>query len=230
MSKPNQNIPVLAIDGPSGTGKGTIASRVAGHLDWHMLDSGALYRAFAHVAVENDISPVDASGLEELIRTIDIAFIQTDSGLKISADGKDVTDCVRSEAGGKRASIFAKIPLVRKGLLERQRRMRIAPGLVADGRDMGTVVFPDAFLKIFLDASASIRAQRRYNQLKEKGFSGTLRGLEKEIAERDAQDRNRSASPLIPASDAIVLDTSGKGIVEVFQEVVGLLEDRLPAN
>ena len=126
MSKPDQSIPVLAIDGPSGTGKGTIASRVAGHLGWHMLDSGALYRAFAHVAVENDISPDDASGLQGLIRTIDIAFIQTDAGLKISADGTDVTDCVRSEAGGKRASIFAKIPLVRKGLLERQRRMRVA--------------------------------------------------------------------------------------------------------
>ena len=227
MSKPNQNILVMAIDGPSGTGKGTIASRVASHLGWHTLDSGALYRAFAHVAAENDISPNDALGLKELIRTIDIAFIQTNAGLKISADGKDVTDCVRSEIGGKRASIFAKNPLVRQGLLERQRRMRIAPGLVADGRDMGTVVFPDAFLKIFLDASASIRAQRRYNQLKEKGFSGTLRALEKEIAERDAQDRNRSASPLIPASDAIVLDTSGKGIVEVLNEVVALIEERL---
>ena len=229
MSEAHQNVPVLAIDGPSGTGKGTIASLVASHLEWHTLDSGALYRAFAYVAVENDVSPDDVLGLKKLIRTINIAFTQTDTGLKIAADGRDITDQVRCEAGGKRASTFAKIPLVRQGLLDRQRRMRVAPGLVADGRDMGTVVFPDAFLKIFLDASASIRAQRRYNQLKEKGFSGTLRGLEKEIVERDAQDRNRSASPLIPASDAIALDTSRKGIVEVFDEVVTLIEDRLPA-
>ena len=229
MGNAEQTVPVLAIDGPSGTGKGTIAGRVATHLEWHTLDSGALYRAFAHVAVENNVSPDDALGLEQLMRTINIAFSQTGGGLAIAADGRDITDHVRSEAGGKRASIYAKIPLVRQGLLERQRRMRVAPGLVADGRDMGTVVFPDAFLKIFLDASAPIRAQRRYNQLKEKGFSGTLRALEREIAERDAQDRNRSASPLIPASDAIVLDTSEKGIVEVFNEVVTLAENRLSA-
>ena len=229
MGNAEQTVPVLAIDGPSGTGKGTIAGRVATHLEWHTLDSGALYRAFAHVAVENNVSPDDALGLEQLMRTINIAFSQTDGGLAIAADERDITDHVRSEAGGKRASIYAKIPLVRQGLLERQRRMRVAPGLVADGRDMGTVVFPDAFLKIFLDASAPIRAQRRYNQLKEKGFSGTLRALEREIAERDAQDRNRSASPLIPASDAIVLDTSEKGIVEVFNEVVTLAENRLSA-
>jgi len=229
MDNAEQTVPVLAIDGPSGTGKGTIAGRVATHLEWHTLDSGALYRAFAHVAVENNVSPDDALGLEQLMRTINIAFSQTGGGLAIAADGRDITDHVRSEAGGKRASIYAKIPLVRQGLLERQRRMRVAPGLVADGRDMGTVVFPDAFLKIFLDASAPIRAQRRYNQLKEKGFSGTLRALEREIAERDAQDRNRSASPLIPASDAIVLDTSEKGIVEVFNEVVTLAENRLSA-
>ena len=229
MDNAEQTVPVLAIDGPSGTGKGTIAGRVATHLEWHTLDSGALYRAFAHVAVENNVSPDDALGLEQLMRTINIAFSQTDGGLAIAADERDITDHVRSETGGKRASIYAKIPLVRQGLLERQRRMRVAPGLVADGRDMGTVVFPDAFLKIFLDASAPIRAQRRYNQLKEKGFSGTLRALEREIAERDAQDRNRSASPLIPASDAIVLDTSEKGIVEVFNEVVTLAENRLSA-
>ena len=230
MDNADQPIPVLTIDGPSGTGKGTIAGRVASHLEWHTLDSGALYRAFAHVASENNVSPDDTRGLEQLIRTIDLAFSQTNTGLEIAADGRDITDHVRSETGGKRASIYAKIPLVRQGLLDRQRRMRVAPGLVADGRDMGTVVFPDAFLKIFLDASASIRAQRRYNQLKEKGFSGTLRALEREIAERDAQDRNRSASPLIPASDAIILDTSGKGIVEVFNEVVTLVEDRLSTD
>ncbi len=230
MSNADQNVPVLAIDGPSGTGKGTIAGRVASHFGWHTLDSGALYRAFAHVAVENDVSPDDITGLERLIRTIDIGFSQTVAGLNIVVDGRDITDHVRSERGGKRASIYAKIPSVRQGLLARQRQMRAAPGLVADGRDMGTVVFPDAFLKIFLDASASIRAQRRYNQLKEKGFSVTLRRLEKEIADRDAQDRNRSVSPLIPAVDAVVLDTSEKGIVEVFTEVVTLMEDRLPTR
>ena len=230
MDNADQNVPVLAIDGPSGTGKGTIGGRVASHFGWHTLDSGALYRAFAHVAVENDVSPDDPLGLEQLLRTIDIGFSQTTAGLNIVAEGRDITDHVRSERGGKRASIYAKIPSVRQGLLARQRRMRVPPGLVADGRDMGTVVFPDAFLKIFLDASASIRAQRRYNQLREKGFSGTLRGLETEIADRDDQDRNRSLSPLISASDAVVLDTSGKGIFEVFNEVVKLVEDRLPTR
>ena len=230
MSNVEHSAPVLAIDGPSGTGKGTIAGRVADHLGWHTLDSGALYRAIAYVAGENGITPDDTLELEKLTRTTAVEFVHTADGLNISVDGRDITDHVRSEAGGKRASIYAKIPVVREGLLSRQRRMRTAPGLVADGRDMGTVVFPDAFLKVFLDASASVRAQRRYKQLKAKGFDVKLRALEREIADRDAQDRTRAVSPLIPAGDAIVLDTSEKGIGQVFAEVRKLVEDRLASG
>ncbi len=203
--------PVLAIDGPSGTGKGTIAGRVARHLGWQTLDSGALYRAFAFLAVENSIQPSDAEGLEALSRSSVVRFVAELDGVKIFVGDRDITDEVRSG----------------KALLQRQRSMRRLPGLVADGRDMGTVVFPDAFLKIFLDASATVRAQRRYKQLKGKGFDVTLRALEREIAERDDQDRNRAVSPLVPAADAIVLDTSEKGIGEVFAEVMQSVNGRL---
>ena len=219
--------PVLAIDGPSGTGKGTIAGRVARHLGWQTLDSGALYRAFAFLAVENSIQPDDAEGLEALSRSSVIRFVAELDGVKIFVGDRDITDEVRSESGGKNASVYAKVAVVRKALLQRQRSMRRLPGLVADGRDMGTVVFPDAFLKVFLDASATVRAQRRYKQLKGKGFDVTLRALEREIAERDDQDRNRAVSPLVPAADAIVLDTSEKGIGEVFAEVMQSVNGRL---
>jgi cytidylate kinase len=219
--------PVLAIDGPSGTGKGTIAARVAEHLGWYTLDSGALYRAIAFLAVENRIDPGDTDGLEVLARSSVIEFAVTSDGVNILIDDRDITDEVRSESGGKNASIYAKIPAVRKALLHRQQAMRTAPGLVADGRDMGTVVFPDAFLKVFLDASATVRAQRRHKQLSGKGFDVKLRALEREIAERDEQDRNRTASPLVPAADAIVLDTSEKDIAQVFADVMQLVDERL---
>jgi len=219
--------PVLAIDGPSGTGKGTIAGRVARHLGWQTLDSGALYRAFAFLAVENSIQPSDAEGLEALSRSSGVRFVAELDGVKIFVGDRDITDAVRSEPGGKNASVYAKVPVVRKALLQRQRSMRRLPGLVADGRDMGTVVFPDAFLKVFLDASAIVRAQRRYKQLKGKGFDVTLPALEREIAERDDQDRNRAVSPLVPAADAIVLDTSEKGIGEVLAEVIQSVNRRL---
>ena len=219
--------PVLAIDGPSGTGKGTIAGRVARHLGWQTLDSGALYRAFAFLAVENSIQPSDAEGLEALSRSSGVRFVAELDGVKIFVGDRDITDAVRSESGGKNASVYAKVAVVRNALLQRQRSMRRLPGLVADGRDMGTVVFPDAFLKVFLDASATVRAQRRYKQLKGKGFDVTLRALEREIAERDDQDRNRAVSPLVPAADAIVLDTSEKGIGEVFVEVMQSVNGRL---
>ncbi|HCX87626.1 MAG TPA: (d)CMP kinase [Gammaproteobacteria bacterium] len=219
--------PVLAIDGPSGTGKGTIAGRVARHLGWQTLDSGALYRAFAFLAVENSIDPGDAEGLEALSQSSVIQFVAELDGVKILVGDRDITDEVRSESGGRNASVYAKVAVVRKALLRRQRSMRRPPGLVADGRDMGTVVFPDAFLKVFLDASPAVRAQRRYKQLKGKGFDVTLRALEREIAERDDQDRNRAVSPLVPAADAIVLDTSEKDIGEVFAEVMQFVNEQL---
>ena len=222
--------PVLAIDGPSGTGKGTIAARVAEYLGWHTLDSGALYRAIAFLAVENRIDPGDTDGLEELAKSSVVEFVVRSDGVNILLDDRDITDEVRSESGGKNASIYAKIPAVRKALLHRQQAMRTAPGLVADGRDMGTVVFPDAFLKVFLEASAAVRAQRRHKQLSGKGFDVKLRALEREIAERDEQDRNRAASPLVPAADAIVLDTSEKDIAQVFADVMQLVDKRLASR
>lgn len=222
--------PVLAIDGPSGTGKGTIAARVAEHLGWHTLDSGALYRAIAFLAVENGIDPGDTDGLEVLAKSSVVEFAVTSDGVNILLDDRDITDEVRSESGGKNASIYAKIPAVRKALLHRQQAMRTTPGLVADGRDMGTVVFPDAFLKVFLEASATVRAQRRHKQLSGKGFDVKLRALEREIAERDEQDRNRVASPLVPAADAIVLDTSEKDIAQVFADVMRLVDERLASR
>ena len=222
-------VPVLAIDGPSGTGKGTIAGQVANHLGWHTLDSGALYRAVGFLAVENNIGPDDTSGLEALVESSVVEFVVTARGVNILVDNRDITDQVRSESGAKNASIYAKIPAVREALLTRQRAMRTAPGLVADGRDMGTVVFPDAFLKVFLDASASVRAQRRHKQLREKGFDVKLRALEREIAERDEQDRNRAISPLAPAADAIVLDTSKEDVAQVFTNVMKLVDERLAA-
>ena len=219
--------PVLAIDGPGGTGKGTIAGQVARHLGWQTLDSGALYRAFAFLAIENSIEPSDAEGLEALSRSSVVRFVAELDGVNIFVGDRDITDEVRSELGGKNASVYAKVAVVRKALLQRQRSMRLFPGLVADGRDMGTVVFPDAFLKVVLDASVTVRVQRRYKQLKGKGFDVTLRGLEREIEERDDQDRNRVVSPLAPAADAIVLDTSEKGVGEVFAEVMTLVNERL---
>ncbi|HCK76827.1 MAG TPA: (d)CMP kinase, partial [Gammaproteobacteria bacterium] len=162
--------PVLAIDGPSGTGKGTIAGRVAEQLGWHILDSGALYRAIGFLAVENHIEPNDIRALRVLAESSVVEFSSTPTGVNILVDQRDITEEVRSESGAKNASIYAKIPALREALLKRQRALRAHPGLVADGRDMGTVVFPDAFLKVFLDASASVRAERRHNQLREKGF------------------------------------------------------------
>jgi cytidylate kinase len=223
-------VPVLAIDGPSGTGKGTIAGQVAKHLGWHTLDSGALYRAIAFLAVENRIGPGDTDGLEALAKSSVVEFAVTLDGVNILVDNRNITDEVRSEAGGKNASIYAKIPVVREALLYRQQAMRAAPGLVADGRDMGTVVFPDAFLKVFLEASATVRAQRRHKQLRGKGFDVKLRALEREIAERDEQDRNRTVSPLVPAADAIVLDTSEKDIAQVFTDVMQLVDERLASK
>ncbi len=222
--------PVLAIDGPSGTGKGTIAGRVAEQLGWHILDSGALYRAIGFLAVENHIEPNDIRALRVLAESSVVEFSSTPTGVNILVDQRDITEEVRSESGAKNASIYAKIPALREALLKRQRALRAHPGLVADGRDMGTVVFPDAFLKVFLDASASVRAERRHNQLREKGFDVKLRGLEREIAERDEQDRKRAVSPLVPAVDAIVLDTSTKDIAQVFTDVMQLVDERLVAK
>jgi len=217
----NEPVPVIAIDGPSGSGKGTIAHRVAKALGWHLLDSGALYRLVALSAAKAGVALDDAQGLAELARTLDVRFDSSKDGSeRIRLDGEDVTLDVRIEETGAGASTVAAIPAVREALLERQRAFQQAPGLVADGRDMGTNVFADAALKIFLTASAEERARRRHKQLKDKGMDVSLAALSRDIEDRDRRDSERSVAPLRPAKDARVLDSSGQSIEAVTQIVL----------
>ena len=218
--------PVITIDGPSGTGKGTVGLLLAHKLGWHILDSGAFYRAFAHIAHEKQILPDQIDQLQRVGDQLDVQFeVKTDE-IRIWVGGRDITGAIRSEEGGRFASIYAAIPEVRQALLARQRETRRAPGLVADGRDLGSVVFPDAVLKIFLTATPKVRAERRYKQLKDKGFDVNLPRLEKEIAARDYQDTHRTISPLMPASDAVEIDTSEITREQVLDEIVTLLGAR----
>jgi len=215
-------IPVLTIDGPSGSGKGTISARVARRLGWHLLDSGALYRLVALGAERHHIPLEDEKALAEYAASLDVRFElpESDSEPVTLLEGEVVGDAIRSETCGNAASKVAALPAVRAALLQRQRDFRQQPGLVADGRDMGTVVFPEAEVKIFLTASVEERAQRRYKQLIEKGISANLAGLLGEIAERDARDSQRKVAPLKPAEDAIILDTTSMTIDEVVEKVV----------
>ena len=218
--------PVITIDGPSGTGKGTVGLLLAHKLGWHILDSGAFYRAFAHIAHEKQILPDQIDQLQLVGDQLDVRFeVKTDE-IRIWVEGRDITGAIRSEEGGRFASIYAAIPEVRQALLARQRETRRAPGLVADGRDLGSVVFPDAVLKIFLTATPKIRAERRYKQLKDKGFDVNLSRLENEIAARDYQDTHRTISPLMPASDAVEIDTSEITREQVLDEILNLLRAR----
>ena len=218
--------PVITIDGPSGTGKGTVGLLLAHKLGWHILDSGAFYRAFAHIAHEKQILPGQIDQLQLVGDQLDVRFeVKTDE-IRIWVEGRDITGAIRSEEGGRFASIYAAIPEVRQALLARQRETRRAPGLVADGRDLGSVVFPDAVLKIFLTATPKIRAERRYKQLKDKGFDVNLSRLENEIAARDYQDTHRTISPLMPASDAVEIDTSEITREQVLDEILNLLRAR----
>lgn len=206
--------PVIAIDGPSASGKGTIASRVAETLGFHYLESGALYRLVALQALRKSID--NEQVLAGLARSMDVDF----RGGEMYMDKQLVTDEVRSEATGNRASEVAKMTAVRRALLDRQRAFRRSPGLVADGRDMATVVFPDAELKVFLTASPEIRAERRYKQLIDKGIPANLRSLSRDLAERDARDRSRPVAPLVPAPDSQVLDSSALSIEDVVSRIV----------
>ncbi len=220
--------PVLAIDGPSGSGKGTISQLLAQRLGWHYLDSGALYRLVALAALRHGVALDDAATLSALARTLDARF-PTDPAQPpmIYLEGAEVSEALRSEQCGNTASRVAALPEVRAALLERQRAFRKAPGLVADGRDMGTVIFPDAMLKIFLTASPAERAQRRYKQLKDKGLDAKMDDLVRDIAERDARDSARATAPLKPAQDAWVLDTTPMSIEAVVGQVQELLRQRL---
>ncbi len=216
-----QNFPVITVDGPSGSGKGTLTQLIAHELKWHVLDSGALYRLLAVAAINHEVSLDDIPGLEKLSHDLDIRFKENIGGtLKVFLDGKEVTAAVRAEKTGEKASIVAQIPAVRAALFEKQRAFRQEPGLVADGRDMGTVVFPDAVLKIFLEANAKERANRRWAELQERGIDVSLNDLFSEIESRDVRDRQRAVSPLVPAASAFILDTTDMSIQEVFEVVL----------
>jgi cytidylate kinase len=210
------NVPVITIDGPAASGKGTIASGVAQALGFHLLDSGSLYRLVALKAIESGIALDAAVALARAAGSLDIRFADG----RIRLDGRDVTDRIRGEDVSAAASQIAVHAAVRKALLERQRAFRRRPGLVADGRDMGTVVFPDARLKVFLTASSEERAGRRYKQLIEKGISSTIDSLLRDIRERDARDAERAIAPLAPAADGVILDTTGMTIAAAVRFVL----------
>ena len=227
--------PVIAIDGPTASGKGTVAQRVARALGWHYLDSGSLYRLTAlgalrglagPVALENHAGAAAAPGMpaagEAAIAAFAARLPVVFDGERILLDGADVTDAIREEAVGNAASRIAVMPAVRAALVDRQRAFRRPPGLVADGRDMGTVIFPDAALKVFLTASAQARAERRHKQLIEKGFSANLPGLLRDLEERDRRDASRAVAPLAPAEDAQVVDSTALDIDDTVERVLGL--------
>lgn len=217
--------PVITIDGASGTGKGTVSQILATRLGWKFLDSGALYRVLALAAQKHRVALDNEKALEVLAEHLDVQFIAQENKLpRVILEGEDVTDTIRTEAVGNAASIIAALPAVRASLLSRQRAFRETPGLVADGRDMGTVVFPDAELKIFLTASPEERALRRYNQLKERGISVNLSDLIKELRERDRRDQERTVAPLKPAEDAILIDTDRLSIDQVVERILSALE------
>ena len=219
-------VPVICVDGPSGAGKGTLSQRLAETLGWHLLDSGALYRIVGHACVLRDISWQDESRVVEVAETLDVRFMPSPAGVSVWLAGEDVTAQIRSQDGSRGASAVAVLAKVRVALLDRQRSMATLPGLVADGRDMGTVVFPNAVLKIFLTASAEARARRRQAQLLEKGESVSLPRLLDSINERDERDTNRSASPLVAAEDAVLIDSSTLTVDAVCERVLEFAADK----
>ena len=220
-----QDVPIITVDGPSGTGKGTISNLLAQHLGWHFLDSGVLYRVLAYAALKYSI---DFKAITQLVAQAQSLNLYFGSDLKhntvICLDGNDISSVIRSEQCAQNASVIASIPAVRKALLERQRDFAVLPGLVADGRDMGTVVFPNAKLKIYLDASIDERASRRFLQLKAIGSHAKLEQVVDELLRRDARDMARISAPLAPATDAIHIDTTGLAITEVFDSIIKLID------
>jgi CMP/dCMP kinase len=225
MTRP---VPILTIDGPSGSGKGSLAQMLAQHLGWHLLDSGALYRIVGLVAVEKGVDLDDEPALADIAQHLAIEFRSSEFGepTAVLLDGRDISTQVRGEQAGYYASRVAVFPAVRAALFQRQRDFARKPGLVADGRDMGTEVFTDAPLKVFLTASAEERAQRRYKQLINKGESATLATLLEDIRQRDKRDSERAVAPLKPAPDAVVIDSTALDIAQVFQHTLQLLSER----
>ena len=224
---PTQQFPVIAIDGPSGAGKGTVCQLLAEKLGWHLLDSGAIYRVLATAAMRQQIDLDDVDALVAQASRLNVMFKSTPLGVSVILDGEEVSSQLRTEQMGNAASKIAAYPPVREALLQRQRAFRVAPGLIADGRDMGTVVFPDAEVKIFLDASAEERANRRLKQLQGKGFDVKFEHLLLEIKERDERDRNRPVAPLRPAEDALVVDSTTMDIQAVMQSILAQVEKKI---
>lgn len=226
--KSDRSAPVITIDGPSGTGKGTICHMLANHLDWHVLDSGSLYRVLAFAARVKEIDFNNIPAMVELAHALNLRF-DTNPHHKnqVILDGKDVFDELRTEQCGQDASKIAVVPEIREALLTRQRAFAKPPGLVTDGRDMGTVVFPEALLKVYLYATPEERASRRYFQLKEKGIDVSLAEVVDELAKRDARDTKRLHAPLKPAEDAVLIDTTGLTVVQVFDYVLKLVDEHL---
>lgn len=230
MSHPQGQVPVIAIDGPSGSGKGALTQRLASRLGFHILDSGALYRLIGLAARQRNMRLDDEPALALLAADLDIRFLPTDDPeepIQVVLDGVSVTRQIRTDSAGTDASRVAKLPEVREAITQLQRDFAQAPGLIADGRDMGTVVFVDAPVKIYLTASAAARAQRRYKQLIDKGISANLRDLFESIQARDEQDMNRSVAPLKPAEDALVIDSTSLNLDEVFAQVLDRIEKEL---
>jgi CMP/dCMP kinase len=223
-------IPVITVDGPSGTGKGTVCSHLANWLSWNFLDSGALYRILAVAAEKHHIETNNEAAIADIAKSLDVVFQRPQPGKDVTVifECDDISQQIRTEECGNSASQIATMHSVRAALLERQRKFRQLPGLVADGRDMGTVVFVDAPLKVYLIATAEERAKRRYKQLKQKGFDVNLPRLAADIAERDTRDSQRTISPLKPADDAIVVDTTVMDISEVIKKIENLVQETLP--
>lgn len=223
-----KSVPVITIDGPSGTGKGTLSHMLADHLSWHFLDSGALYRVLAFAAVKQGIDFDEEKKLVTLAHALDLRFkADANQNSVVLLDGQDISRDIRTEQCGQNASKIGAIPKVRQALLARQRAFAVLPGLVTDGRDMGTVVFPNASLKIYLYASTQERAARRFLQLKESGNDASLAQVVDELVKRDARDTERACAPLKPAEDAVQIDTTGLTIVQVFDNVLQLVDKYL---
>jgi cytidylate kinase len=223
-----QSVPVITIDGPSGAGKGTVARIVAEQLGWHLLDSGAIYRVLAVAIQHHHIEVDEEEPLIPIAAHLDVQFeISAENESKVILEGEDVTDSIRTEEVGALASKVAAFPRVREALLRRQRAFSVSPGLVADGRDMGTVVFADAPVKIFLTASAEERAERRFNQLKDKGFDVKIGRLLDDIRQRDERDQNRTVAPLVPAEGALLVDSTELSIQEVVNKVLSFANEKL---
>lgn len=216
----SEQAPVITIDGPGGAGKGTLCQLLAEKMQWHLLDSGAIYRVLALAALHHNVALDDEAGLVPLAAYLDVRFPVIDGHVRTILEGEDVSDAIRTEEMGNTASKVAAFPRVREALLRRQRAFRGAPGLIADGRDMGTVVFPDAQVKIFLDASAEERASRRLLQLQNKGLDVSFDRLLSEIQDRDHRDRNRAVAPLKAAEDALVIDSTHLSITQVLDKVL----------